>query len=218
MKKLLAASLLSANPLRLERDIKRLEEAGIDMLHIDIMDGHFVPNLTFGPHFVKAIKNITTLPLDVHLMVQDPENHIKAFVNSGSDFLTVHLEATKHLDRTLNQIKDLGTKAGVALLPSTPPEALDYVLDIVDLVLVMSVNPGFGGQKFISSQLDKINVLSKKLGNTILSVDGGINEQTISQASSAGANLLVSGNYIFQDEDSANSSIANKIARLKNLL
>ena len=214
MKKLLAASLLSADPLRLEQEISSLEAAGIDMLHIDVMDGHFVPNLTFGAHFVKAIKKITKLPLDVHLMVQDPENHIHAFADSGSDFLTIHLEATKHLDKTLNQIKNLGAKAGVALLPSTSPAALDYVLDLLDLVLVMSVNPGFGGQKFIVSQLEKIQVLSQKLGkDTILSVDGGINQETMGQAASAGANLLVSGNYIFQGE-----SVAKQVETLRRLI
>jgi ribulose-phosphate 3-epimerase len=184
------------------------------MLHIDIMDGHFVPNLTFGPHFVKAIKQITKIPLDVHLMVLNPENHIQAFIDSGADFLTVHLEATTHLNKTLNQIKILGAKAGVALLPSTQPNALDYVLDLLDLVLVMSVNPGFGGQQFICSQLEKIKVLSLMLEKkTILSVDGGINEQTIGQAANAGANLLVSGNYIFQGEN-----LEQRVKTLRHLI
>jgi ribulose-phosphate 3-epimerase len=214
MKKLLAASLLAANPLILAEEVYLLEKSGIDMLHIDIMDGNFVANLTFGPHVVKALRKITKLPLDVHLMVQNPEDHIQPFVDSGADLLTVHLESTKHLNKTLTQIKAAGVKAGVALLPSTPPNSLDYVLDLLDLVLVMTVNPGFGGQKFIANQISKIKVLGAKLNkNTLLSVDGGINDKTIAKVARAGANLFVSGNYIYQ-----NNSVEANIKKLRSLI
>jgi ribulose-phosphate 3-epimerase len=214
MKKLIAASILSADPLKLAAEVAELERSGIDMLHIDIMDGHFVPNLTFGSNIVKALKQITTIPLDVHLMVQNPENHITSFIEAGADFLTVHLEAVQHLDKTLNKIKEQGAKAGVALLPSTLPNSIDYVLDIVDLVLVMTVNPGFSGQKFIANQLDKIRILSGKINaHTLLSVDGGINDQTIKQVSNMGANLFVSGSYIYQ-----NNSIYSNLQQLKSII
>jgi ribulose-phosphate 3-epimerase len=198
----------------LEREIFDLENAKIDMLHIDIMDGDFVPNISFGPNVIKALKKITRLPLDVHLMINKPERHIQNFINAGADILTIHLEATTHVDRVINQIKNAGVKAGVALLPSTLPSSIDFLLDILDLVLVMSVNPGFGGQKFIPSQLDKIKTLSQKLKpGTILSVDGGINDKTIQIAANMGANLLVSGSYIYQ-----NNAISANIARLKSIL
>jgi ribulose-phosphate 3-epimerase len=213
-KKLLAASLLACNPLRIAEDILELEKNGIDMIHVDVMDGHFVPNLTFGPHTVYALKKLTKLPLDVHLMVQNPENHIQAFIDAGADFLTIHLESCKHLDKTLNQIRDAKVKAGVALLPSTSANSIEYVIDLLDLVLVMSVNPGFGGQKFIQSQLKKIKILANMLPEKVLlSVDGGINDQTIGKAAEMGAQLFVSGSYLYQ-----NNNISDNIHKLKKLI
>ncbi len=214
MKKILAGSILSANLLHLEREVFELERAGVDMLHVDIMDGDFVPNISFGPNIVQALKGISKLPLDVHLMVSKPERHIESFIAAGADMLTIHLEATTHADRVINQIKNAGVKAGIALLPSTLPSSIDFLVDILDLVLVMSVNPGFGGQKFIPNQLEKIKILSGKLRpDTILSVDGGINQETILPAALMGANLLVSGSYLYQ-----NNAIRANVSRLKSVL
>jgi len=159
-KHFLSASILSADVLNLQKQIEELEEGGVDMLHIDVMDGAFVPNLGFSISTVEALKKITKLPLDVHLMIENPERHIQTFIDAGSDMLTVHLEAVKHIDRVIRQIKNSKIKAGVALLPSSLPQNLEYIIDIIDLVLVMSVNPGFGGQTFIQSQLSKIQYLS----------------------------------------------------------
>ncbi|RTK92820.1 MAG: ribulose-phosphate 3-epimerase [Rickettsiales bacterium] len=196
---LISPSLLSANFLNLEKEIILLQDSGADMLHLDIMDGHFVPNLTFGSDMVKAIKDKTKLPLDVHLMINQPENWLKHYANSGADIITIHPESTKHLSRTISQIKELGIKAGVALLPTTNTDILEYILDQIDLILVMSVNPGFGGQKFMDNQLPKIaklaNIILNK--NIILAVDGGINNETAKLCVANGANMLISGNYIF---------------------
>ena len=196
---LISPSLLSADFLNLEKEIILLQESGADMLHLDIMDGHFVPNLTFGPDIVKAMKDKTKLPLDVHLMINQPENWLRAYSNAGADIITIHPESTKHLDRTISQIKELGIKAGVALLPTTNINILEYILDKIDLILVMSVNPGFGGQKFMDNQLSKIAKLSKLITNKniILAVDGGINNETAPLCVASGANMLISGNYIF---------------------
>jgi ribulose-phosphate 3-epimerase len=213
MKKILAGSLLAADIGQLTKEVAHLEASGIDMIHIDVMDGVFVPNMAFCPAAVKAIKQSTKLPLDVHLMVQNPSWHIEVFSKAGADFLTIHLEATTHLDRVLRQIKQCGVKAGIALLPATPHTALDYVLEIVDLVLIMTVNPGFGGQQFLISQLAKIEAVAKKLPkNVVLSVDGGINAGIIALAANAGANCFVSGNYLYQDE------LEKSIAALRKLI
>ncbi len=213
MKKFLSASILSANILRLEEEVRILEKSGVDFLHIDIMDGHFVPNINFGANLVLALKKMTHLPLDVHLMVSNPENHLQQFADAGVEILTVHIESTQHLHKTLYQIKQCGIKAGVALLPSTPHSAIQYVLDLVDLVLVMSVNPGFSGQNFIDTQIDKIKNLAKIISkDTLLAVDGGINDKILNQILQAGANFIVTGSYIYQGLNPK-----GQIDRLKNI-
>ena len=199
---LIAPSILSADFSNLKDEIKKVEDSGADWIHIDVMDGVFVPNITIGAPVVKCIKAVTKLPLDVHLMIIEPDKHIKDFADAGANIITVHAEACKHLERTLSHIKELGCKAGVSFNPHTPVHALKYVLEIVDLVLVMTVNPGFGGQKFISSVVPKISEVKKlfqeaNLTNKHIEVDGGINIQTAPIVRSAGANVLVSGNAIY---------------------
>ena len=200
----IAPSILSADFARLGDEIRALETAGADYIHIDVMDGHFVPNLTIGPLVVKALRPHTKLPFDVHLMISPVDGFLDAFAEAGADIITVHPEAGPHLHRSLQRIKALGKKAGVSLNPATPAKALDYVLDLVDLVLVMSVNPGFGGQSFIDSQLRKIASIRKMIdatGRTIdLEVDGGIDPVS---AISAGADLLVAGTATFRGGPSA---------------
>jgi len=214
MKKKLSASILSSDILQLKDQIIELEEAGADMLHIDIMDGSFVPNLSFGSNIVIALKKLSKLPLDVHLMIQNPENHVQSFIDAGSDIITFHFEATHHVDKLIRKIKNAGIKSGIALLPSTLPQNLEYVIDIVDLVLVMSVNPGFGGQNFIHSSLNKIKHLSKMIKkDTLLSVDGGINSTNISQISSMGANTFVTGSYLYK-----NCNVRKNIESLRYLI
>ncbi|MGC8871724.1 MAG: ribulose-phosphate 3-epimerase [Caldimicrobium sp.] len=202
---LIAPSLLSADFSRLKEEVKAVEEAGADLLHLDVMDGLFVPNLTFGPLVISALRPHTNLPFDVHLMIVQPERYLKHFAEAGADLICVHAEATTHLHRAITQIKELGKLAGVSLNPHTPPEILDYVLELLDFVLVMTVNPGFGGQKFIPQCLSKIeklkNTIVKRGLNTLIEVDGGINEKTSQLVISAGADILVAGSYIFEKED-----------------
>jgi len=200
----IAPSILSADFSKLGEEIKAVTKAGADYIHIDVMDGHFVPNITIGPDVVKAIRGESKLTFDVHLMIENPEKYVEAFAKAGADIITVHQEACIHLDRVIAQIKALGKKAGVSIVPSTPPDVLDYVLSEVDLILVMSVNPGFGGQSFIPSSVEKIRELRYMIddaGRDIdLEVDGGINPDTAELCIDAGANVLVAGSAVFKGD------------------
>lgn len=204
----IAPSILSADFMRLGEEIRALERAGADHIHVDVMDGHFVPNLTLGPPIVKAIRKVTSLPLDVHLMIETPDRYLDQYIEAGADFLTLHVEACTHLERALKHIKAQGKKAGVALNPSTHERALEYVINDVDLILVMSVNPGFSGQQFIASAVHKIRQIRAMLeqannAGCLLSVDGGINELTAKSCVNAGATSLVAGSFVFSTGDYA---------------
>jgi len=209
-----APSILSANFAKLGEEISSLEQGGADLVHVDVMDGSFVPNITIGPLVVEAIKPVTQLPLDVHLMIDKPDQYIESFIKAGADIITVHAEATNHLHRTVHLIKSLGAKASVALNPATPLNVLDFLLPDLDMVLLMTVNPGFGGQAFIASIIPKIQALRERINQQNLhidiEVDGGINIQTSKLVRNAGANVLVAGSYVFS---SANRTAA--IASLK---
>jgi ribulose-phosphate 3-epimerase len=199
---LIAPSILSADFTRLGAELAACESAGADWIHVDVMDGRFVPNLTMGPVIVETCRRVTKLPLDVHLMIEEPERHIEAFAKAGASHITVHVETCPHLHRTLQQIKSLGCKAGVTLNPSTPASAIEPMLSLVDLVLVLTVNPGFSGQKFIPEVLPKIVTLRRKMdeigSSAWMEVDGGISSATLPQVREAGANAFVSGSFLFQ--------------------
>jgi ribulose-phosphate 3-epimerase len=199
----IAPSILSADFAALGEAIARVEAAGADLLHVDVMDGHFVPNLSIGPPVIESIRKRTRLPLDVHLMIEAPERWVETYVKSGADYVTVHVEASTHLERTLSLIREAGARSGVALNPSTPPEVLQYVLDDLDLVLVMSVNPGFGGQSFIPTAYQKIRRVRAMLGDrpALLSVDGGVKADNAAPLAQAGATVLVAGSAIFGAPD-----------------
>lgn len=201
----LSASILSADFSRLAEEIHRAEAAGVDWIHVDVMDGVFVPNLTIGPPVVAAIRKVTRLPLDVHLMIDRPERYLEAFVEAGADWLGIHVEATIHLERQLRRIRELGAKATVSLNPATPLETLEYVLDATDMVLLMTVNPGFSGQKFISAMLPKIRRLREMIDRrglqVLLQVDGGVQLDTVDALVEAGVDVFVSGSGIFNEHD-----------------
>ncbi|HUP88387.1 MAG TPA: ribulose-phosphate 3-epimerase [Longimicrobiales bacterium] len=212
----IAPSILSADFARLADGVKQAEEGGADWIHVDCMDGHFVPNLTIGAPVVKALRKETQLPLDVHLMIEKPENLIEAFIAAGADYVTVHVEATTHLHRTIERIRELGAKPGVSLNPATPLSALDEILPYVDLVLIMSVNPGFGGQRFIPTSTQKIAMLKKQLGarnlwGVEIEVDGGITPQTMPEVVDAGATVLVAGAAVYN----ATASVKDNLAALR---
>jgi len=213
----IAPSILSADFSRLGEEIAAVTNAGADWIHVDVMDGHFVPNITIGPDVVKAIRSATSLPFDVHLMIAPVDPYVPAFADAGADIITAHAEAGPHLHRTIQLIKSLGKKAGISLNPSTPAAVINHVLDDIDLVLVMTVNPGFGGQSFLSGQLDKIRTLRQMIdasGRPVdLEVDGGINEQTARQAIDAGADVLVAGTSTFQGD---RDNYAGNIQKLRH--
>jgi len=191
--------------MRLGEEINAAGAAGADMLHLDVMDGHFVPNITIGPAIVESIRKITSLPLDVHLMIEEPDKYLEDFIKAGADYLTVHYEASVHLHRTVQHIKERGVKAGVSLNPATPVCSLEHILPDMDLALLMSVNPGFGGQEFIPETINKITTLKSLLGKqsrpALIEVDGGINLRNAAAVASAGADILVMGSAFFHSED-----------------
>ncbi len=215
---LICPSILASDFARLGEEVQAITAAGADFVHIDVMDGHFVPNITIGPEVVKALRPHTTLPFDVHLMVAPVDPFLEAFRAAGADYMSVHPEAGPHLHRTLKQIRHLGAKAGVVLNPATPVDVLDWVIDDIDLVLIMSVNPGFGGQSFISSQLRKIEAVRRRLDAiahpAILQVDGGVNAENAQACVDAGATALVAGTAVFKGGASA---YADNITTLKGL-
>ncbi len=206
MKKI-APSILSADFSRLGEEVRAVTAAGADYIHIDVMDGHFVPNITIGPLVVEAVRKVTDLPLDVHLMIDNPDLYIPDFARAGADIIVVHAEATHHLHRTIQHIKSLGRRAGLSLNPATPLHCLDYILDDLDLVLLMTVNPGFGGQSFIEACLPKIHALRAMLDKrgleTELEVDGGVKVSNIDRISHAGADVFVAGSAVFESDDYA---------------
>ncbi len=214
LEKMIAPSILSADFAQLGQEIKDVVAAGADVIHVDVMDGHFVPNITIGPLVVDAVRKITDKPLDVHLMISDPDKYIEAFAKAGADWITVHVETCPHLHRSIHMIKDLGKKAGVVLNPATSLSTLDYILEDLDLVMLMSVNPGFGGQSFIASTLDKSRALKKLIDekglNVGIEIDGGVSPATIEEISRAGVNIFVAGSAVFGADNYADAISALK--------
>lgn len=209
----IAPSILSANFAKLGEEIQDVERGGADWIHVDVMDGHFVPNITIGPLIVDAIRPVTKLPLDVHLMIEEPDRYIPQFVKAGADFVTVHQEACRHLHRTVHLIKEQGAKAGVVLNPATPLVTIESLLEDLDLVLLMTVNPGFGGQAFIASVLSKMAALRRMLderglGHVEIEIDGGVNAKTARLCEEAGATVLVAGSAVFNQPDRAQAIAA----------
>jgi ribulose-phosphate 3-epimerase len=213
----IAPSILSADFSKLGEEIKDVEKGGADLIHVDVMDGHFVPNITIGPLIVESIRPITKLPLDVHLMIENPDHYIEAFAKAGADYITVHVEACKHLHRTIQLIKSFGVKSGVVLNPATPVQWIEPIIDELDMVLLMSVNPGFGGQKFIPSVLHKIKQVKELVDlkelNLEIEVDGGVNQETAPLCIEAGASVLVAGSAVYNESDRGKA-----ITRLKGQL
>ncbi|MGD9899163.1 MAG: ribulose-phosphate 3-epimerase [Calditrichaceae bacterium] len=213
----LAPSILSADVLKLRQQLELVEENGADYIHIDVMDGHFVPNLTFGPFMVKAVSRVTELPKDVHLMISNPDLYIRDFAAAGASIITVHQEACNHLDRTIQFIREQNCLAGVSINPATPVSTLENIIEITDLVLIMSVNPGYGGQKFIPYSLEKIRTLKdliiKRNPKCLIEVDGGVNRETARDIVKAGADILVAGNAVFGEK-----SVGDACRKLKNVI
>ncbi|MEN3189902.1 MAG: ribulose-phosphate 3-epimerase [Atribacterota bacterium] len=217
MVKKLAPSILDADFSCLGSELKVIENGGADLIHLDIMDGHFVPNISFGPNIVRSIKSKTSLPLDVHLMVENPANHIESFIKAGGDIITIHYETCLHLDRVIQTIIDMGVKCGIALNPATPLNVIEYIINKIDLLLLMTVNPGFGGQKFIPEMYNKITrakeIIDTQKKSIELEVDGGINLDNLSQVINAGVDIVVAGQTIFRS-----TKPEETIKRMKNII
>ena len=215
--KLIAPSILSADFSKLGEELRAVEVAGADWIHVDVMDGHFVPNITMGPFIVEAVRRVTELPIDVHLMIENPDRFISDFAKAGASLISIQVEACIHLNRTVQMIKETGIQAGVVLNPSTPVASVRWILPYIDFVLIMSVNPGFGGQHFIPNSLDKIRAMRKLIDEldlpTLIQVDGGVNSKTIQAVASSGANVFVAGSAIFGSED-----YSRTIKQLKKLI